>query len=122
MTIVPTPPAFKTSYQSIISTTALNANKETIKLGLGAADIDDQTGKITPRVDLSQSDFTDLWWAGRKAGGGFVACRIMNALSTAGFSLQTTKNGKGQVSLEFRGHVSIEAQDVVPMEFYSTEA
>lgn len=43
----------------------------------------------------------------------------MNALSTGGFSLQTTKNGKGQISLEITGHVSIEAQSVMPMEFYS---
>jgi hypothetical protein len=46
----------------------------------------------------------------------------MNALSTAGFSLQTTKNGKGQVALTITGHVSINAQSVVPMEFYSADA
>jgi hypothetical protein len=45
----------------------------------------------------------------------------MNALSTSGFTLQTTKNGKGTVSLEITGHVSINAQDVVPMEFYSSD-
>jgi hypothetical protein len=49
-----------------------------------------------------------------------VAIRLMNALSTGGFSLQTTKNGKGQISLEMTGHVSAKAQDVMPMEFYST--
>jgi uncharacterized protein YjdB len=45
----------------------------------------------------------------------------MNALSTGGFSLQTSKNGKGQISIEITGHVSINAQDVVPMEFYSID-
>ena len=44
-----------------------------------------------------------------------------NALSSSGFSLQTTKNGKGQMSVELTGHVSLKAQSVVPMEFYSTE-
>lgn len=78
--------------------------------------------KIVPRVKLEQGDFSDLWWVGDKAGGGFVACKLINALSTGGFSLQTTKNGKGQVTLELTGHVSINAQDVMPMEFYSVDA
>lgn len=101
-----------------ISTTGLGTSPELIKLALGAADIDGTT-KIVPRSDLQQTDFSDIWWVGDKADGGFVAVRLMNALSTGGFSLQTTKNGKGQVELEITGHVSIDAQDVVPMEFYS---
>lgn len=51
-----------------------------------------------------------------------VAILLKNALSTGGFSLQTTKNGKGQISCELTGHVSIKAQDDMPMEFYSTDA
>ena len=42
----------------------------------------------------------------------------MNALSTAGFDLQTSDQEKGKFSVEFTGHVSIETQDVVPMEFF----
>ena len=68
------------------------------------------------------TDYSDIWWVGDKANGGFVAVRLMNALSTAGFSLQTTKNGKGQVALTITGHVSINAQSVVPMEFYSADS
>lgn len=78
--------------------------------------------KITPRASLEQTDFTDLWWVGDKAGGGLVAAKIINALSTSGFQLKTTKNGKGQTTLELTGHVSINAQDVVPIEFYSLDA
>lgn len=101
-----------------LSTTALGTSPELIKLQLGAADIDGQT-KIVPRRDLEQTDFSDLWWVGDKADGGLLAVRIINALSTGGFNLQTTKNGKGQLTLELTGHVSIDDQDVVPMEFYS---
>lgn len=105
-----------------ISTTALGTSPALIKLALGAADIPGtNSAKIVPRRDLSQSDFRDLWWVGDKANGGFVAIRLINALSTGGFSLQTTKNGKGQVSLEITGHVSLSAQSVVPMEFYSSD-
>lgn len=106
-----------------LSTTALGTSPELIKLALGAADIDGtNTSKIVPRRDLEQTDFSDLWWVGDKADGGLVAVKIINALSTGGFSLQTTKNGKGQLSLELTGHVSINAQSVVPMEFYSMDA
>lgn len=103
-----------------ITTTCLGTSPELIKMALGAADISNTT-KIVPRRDLEQTDFADLWWVGDKADGGLVAVKLINALSTGGFSLQTTKNGKGQISLELTGHVSIDAQNVMPMEFYSIE-
>ena len=103
-----------------LTTTGLGTSPELIKLALGAADIDGTT-KIVPRRDLEQTDFADLWWVGDKADGGLVAVKIINALSTGGFTLQTTKNGKGQISLEITGHVSIDAQTVMPMEFYSMD-
>ena len=105
-----------------ISTTSLGTSAELIQMALGCADIDgvDNT-KIIPRAKLNQTDFSDLWWVGDKANGGFVAVRLMNALSTGGFSLQTGKNAKGQVTIEITGHVSIRSQDVVPMEFYSVD-
>lgn len=103
-----------------IATTGLGTTPELIKMTLGAADIDGTNrSKIIPRGNLKQTDFSDLWWVGDRADGGLVAIKLMNALSTGGFSLQTSKNGKGQISIEITGHVSIAAQDVVPMEFYS---
>ena len=105
-----------------IATTGLGTSPALIKLALGAADIDGtDTSKIVPRRDLRQTDFGDLWWVGDKANGGCVAIQLKNALSTGGFSLQTSKNGKGQVSIELTGHVSISAQSTVPMVFYSID-
>jgi len=106
-----------------LAATALNTSPEFIRKALGAADIDatDPT-KVTPRNSLKQTDFEDIWWVGDKIGGGAVAVRLMNSLSTAGLTLQTTKKGKGNVSVEFTGHYSAKNQDVVPMEFYSTDA
>lgn len=101
-----------------IATTGLGTSPELIRMALGAADV--VGNKITPRRDLKQTDFTDIWWVGDKADGGMVAIQLKNALSTGGFSLQTTKNGKGQVALEITGHVSINDQDTMPMVFYST--
>lgn len=105
-----------------ISTTGLGTSPELIKLALGAADIDGtNTSMIVPRRDLAQTDFSNIWWVGDRADGGCVAIQLKNALSTGGFSLQTTKNGKGQVAIELTGHVSIAAQSVVPMVFYSID-
>jgi hypothetical protein len=100
-----------------MSFTALGTSPENIKLALGAATV--STTKVTPNRDLKQADFSDIWWAGDRADGGVVAACLKSAISTGGFTLQTTKNGKGQVSVELTGHVSIEAQDTMPMEFYS---
>lgn len=102
-----------------ISTTGLDTSPELIRLALGAADV--VGDKIVPRNYIKLTDFSDLWWVGDRADGGMVAIKLMNALSSGGFSLQTTKNGKGQVPIEITGHVSITAQDVVPMEFYSSD-
>lgn len=100
--------------------TSLGTSTESIRLALGAADIDTtDRSKITPRRDLNQTDFADLWWVGDRADGGMVAICLKNALSTGGFTLKTTKNGKGKVSVELTGHVSMTAQDEMPMEFYS---
>ena len=105
------------SWECKIAFTSLGTSPESIRLALGAADVTE--GKITPRNELKDTDFSDIWWVGDRADGGLVAVCLKNALSTGGFSLKTSKNGKGQVSVELSGHVSIDAQDVVPMEFYS---
>lgn len=104
-----------------MSTISLGTSVELIRYSLGAADITAATSKITPRRNLLQTDFADVWWVGDRADGGLVAVRLINALSTGGFSLQTTKNGKGQITIELTGHVSIDAQDTMPMEFYSLD-
>lgn len=109
-------------WECSISTTALGTSPELIKFSLGCADIDGtNTSKIIPRMDLKQTDFSDIWWVGDRADGGFVAIQLKNALSTDGFSLQTSKNGKGQIALNIMGHVSINAQKEVPMVFYSAD-
>jgi hypothetical protein len=89
---------------------------------LAAADL--AGNKITPRVDLAAEDFGDIWIIGdytndnSEENGGFVACHVINALSTGGFSLVTSDGQKGQFAFEFTGHVSINEQDVVPFEMY----
>lgn len=97
--------------------TALGTSPDAIRLALGAADV--EGNKVTPRRTLKNTDFSDIWWVGDRADGGLVASVLKNALSTSGLSLKTSKNGKGQVSVELTGHVSIKDQETMPMEFYS---
>lgn len=114
-----------TQWDCSIKTTSLGTSPELIKMQLGAADIDASSDvtQIVPRKDLALTDFEDsIWWVGDKADGGLLCCQLLNALSTDGFSLKTTKKGKGQTSLTIMGHVSIDNQDVVPMIFYSIDA
>lgn len=109
------------SWECKMSFTSLGTNKESIRLALGAADVDATTGAIIPRKDLLQTDFSDIWWVGDRADGGLVACQLKNALSTTGFTLQTTKSGKGQISVELTGHVALANQTEMPMTFYSLD-
>lgn len=110
-------------WECSLSTNMLDIYPEGVRLGLGVADIDanDQT-RVTPRRDIKLSDFEDsIWWVGDRADGGFAAAQILNSLSTEGFSLQTTKKGKGTTPLTLMGHTSMNELDTVPMNFYIVE-
>lgn len=105
-----------------IATTSLGTSRESIRLALGAADINAEAGSITPRKELKDTDFANIWWVGDRADGGCVAVLLKNALSTGGFQLTTSKNGKGQVAIELTGHVKLAAQNEMPMVIYSLDA
>lgn len=110
-----------TGWTATLGFTALSVSPSTIKLSLGAADISNEEGvtKITPRNNLKETDFEDIWWVGDLKGSSkMAAVCLKKALSTGGFSLKTTKAGKGNLSVTLTGHYSITAQDEVPMDFY----
>ena len=106
-----------------MSFSSIKFNAENIRWSLGAADKTTATGytKIVPRRDLAQTDFADIWWVGDKANGGAVAIKLINALSTGGLNIQTTKNGKGTNAITLTGHVSLADQETMPMEFYDID-
>lgn len=92
---------------------------------LGAADkstLSNGVEKIVPRRNVNLADFKDLWWVGDKANGGAYAVCLKNAISTGGLNIQSSKNGKGTNEMTITGHVSINAQDEMPMEFYDIPA
>lgn len=103
-----------------ISGSALTVAAESLRRFLGAADVSGE--KVTLRNSLNTSDFKDVWWVGPLSDGGFAAVKLSNALSTAGLSLQTSKNGKATTAFTLTGHYSINAQDNVPLECYVHQA
>ena len=114
-----------TEWDVKMSGTFVTMTAETAHLLAGAADIDplDPT-KIIPRKDVLLTDFKDIWWVGdysdvnTGANAGYCAVHMLNALNTGGFQIQSTDKAKGQFAFEFTGHVSMDAQDVVPFEIY----
>lgn len=116
------------STTAVMSGTGKTVDTLVAKRLMAAADVD-ANGKITPRADLKSSDFFDLWWVGdysnanvddttSGATAGFVAIKLINALSTGGFSLAPQNNGKADFAFEFTGHYSINDTSVIPYEVY----
>jgi hypothetical protein len=92
---------------------------------MSAADIGTtDTTKVTPRKELVSADFADMWLIGDysdhtgSTNGGYMAIKMLNALSTGGFSVQTTDKEKGKFAFEFTGHYSYDEPDTVPYEVY----
>lgn len=101
-----------------MSGTFVMVDTDSAKLLTGAADV--SSTKIAPRGELLQTDFSDIWWVGDysdKNGatkGGFVAIKLIDALSTGGFQLQSGDKAKGTFAYEFTGHYSIADEDMTP--------
>lgn len=110
------------SWETKISGTFVSVNVANAKAMTAAAD--EASGKITPRNDIAESDFRDIWLVADysdkngKKNGGYIAIHMLNSLSTGGFQLKTGDQSKGQFSFEFTGHYSIDAQDTPPFEIY----
>ena len=110
------------SWEISMSGTYVTVDANAVKSLVGAADV--SGNKITPRNDLKLTDFTDVWWVGDysdqngETNGGFVAIHMMNALSTGGFAIKSSDNGKGNFAFTYTAHYSMSAQDTVPFEVY----
>ena len=108
------------SWEISMSGTYVTVDANAVKSLVGAADV--SGNKITPRNDVLLTDFTDIWWVGDysdkngETNGGFVAIHMMNALSTGGFAIKSSDNGKGNFAFTYTAHYSLSAQDTVPFE------
>jgi len=111
----------KTEMDVNVSATLLNISEDSLKFMLGAADKDATSGAIVARTDLALTDFQTLWFIGDMSNGGYIAIKLIDALSTDGFSLKTNDKGKGNLSVTITAHTSLESQDTEPVEFYIGE-
>lgn len=111
-------------FEATMSGTFKTVDTDLAKALIGAADVNTTTGKVTPRVDLLEDDFFDIWWVGdysdqnNDTSGGFLAVKLIDALSTGGFSIQSNDKGKGDFSFTFTAHYSLEDITKVPFEVY----
>ena len=96
---------------------------------IGAAAVaHDNPTKVVPRNSVGAGDFKDIWWVGDYSDvnddgastvkAGFIAVKLINALSTGGFKIQSGDKAKGTFEFEYTGHYSIENTDTVPFELY----
>ena len=115
-----------TSWGVTLSGTFVTMDTKVARSMAGVADIDgtDLT-KVVPRNDVDTTkDFSDIWFVGDYSdentgdSAGFIAIRVINALSTGGFKLQTADKGKGNFEFEYTGHYSMAEQNKVPYEVY----
>lgn len=113
------------SWEVTASGTFVTVDTTTAKSLIGAADIGSpDTTKVTPRNDVLEADFSDIWIIGDysdkngETNGGYIAIHLMNALSTGGFQLQTSDKAKGQFAFTYTAHYSMAEQNTVPFEVY----
>lgn len=113
------------SWEAKLSGTFSTVSALLAKTLVGAADADSSDAThIVPRNDLTDKDFSDIWWVGDYSNlngsknGGFCAIHLMNALNTGGFKIKSSDKEKGQFDFEFTGHYSMDEQDKVPFEIY----
>lgn len=113
------------SWEAKLSGTFVSLKTEAGAMLCAAADV--SNGGIVPRSVLKSTDFKDLWVIGdyseinedgTTGKAGFMAIKLLNALSTGGFQLQTGDKAKGQFSFEFTGHYSMDAPEKVPFEIH----
>lgn len=105
----------------------MDTNVATSVIGTAAVASDDST-KVVPRNSVEAKDFKNIWWVGdysdinedgSSAGeAGFIAIKLINALSTGGFKIQSGDKAKGTFEFEYTGHYSSENIDTVPFELY----
>jgi hypothetical protein len=104
-------------WNASISFNTVTASLNMIRVALGAADVSGKVLSLRQRLQYAK-EFNDIWWLGNRMDGVLVAIHLIRALSDSGFSLQTSKGGKGQISVTLKGHSSFAEPNKIPMEVY----
>lgn len=96
----------------------LEIKDATLKLALSAYE-ERGTGGVAPRAQYQLTDFKKVYWVGDMVDEDKLLCVVMDdTVNTNGVNLTTSKNGKGNLSLELKPYASFATPTVVPMAFY----
>lgn len=117
--------AYVSKYDVSLATTLLNLGNTGVTMALGAADMAENTTAgvkaYTPRYNLETTDFQTMWWLGGLADGRYLAAQLLRGFNTGGFSLKTTKNGKGQTAITITGFNTVSSPSVIPAVVYISD-
>lgn len=117
------------SWEAKMSGSFVTMDTATAVSVIGAADVaSGDATRVVPHNSVDAKDFKDIWWVGdysdvnvdgSSAGkAGFIAIKLINALSTGGFKIQSGDKAKGTFEFEYTGHYSLEDIDTAPFELY----
>lgn len=112
----------------------MDTNVAVSVIGTAAAVASSTQNKVVPRNSVDAADFKNIWWvgdysdinedkastgtAGTAGKAGFIAIKLIDALSTGGFKIQSGDKAKGTFEFEYTGHYSLKNIDTVPFEIY----
>lgn len=117
--------AYISKYDVSLATTLLNLGNTGVTMALGAADMAENTTAgvkaYTLRYDLETTDFQTMWWLGGLADGRYLAAQLLRGFNTSGFSLKTTKNGKGQTAITITGFNTVSSPSAIPAVVYISD-
>ena len=121
-----------------LSSTFASMSEKAVKFVMGACDAKDVSGanpdkkvrQITPRDTLQMNDFaSEIWWVGDYSqynepdneNAGYIAIRLINALSTGGLAITTTKSSKGTMAFTITGYYNAANVKEMPYEIFIKE-
>lgn len=116
-------------WEAKMSGSFVTMDTATAKSVIGTAAVASDNGnKVVPRNSVDAKDFKNIWWVGDYSDvnddgastvkAGFIAIKLINALSTGGFKIQSGDKAKGAFEFEYTGHYSITDINIVPFELY----
>lgn len=99
-------------YTPTFAFTALTADKESVQMALGVADI--EGNRVVPKHDVDAKYFKDYYWYGKRSDGVAIVFFLGNAISTGGLSWKTNDKGESESSITLTGNYTANDQDTAP--------
>lgn len=112
------------SWDVYLKATILETSSETIKLALGAAEVDTASDTeydiISGKADISSEDYVEnITWVGKLSGSEKpVIIQVYNALNTDGLKVTVKDKGEATIPMTFYGHYTQEDLNTPPFKIH----